>query len=156
MKAGVLRSSYGLGTGTYVVVDHEGVLRTRLRGIVRTDDIRRAIRAAIDEIPVNTAVAEEADSLPDRTTLGHNFPNPFNASTTVRFSLRTESSISLGIYNQAGQLIRELKSARLGPGVYAEKWDGRDSHGNDASSGVYLYQLVTEDQAVTRKMLLLR
>jgi flagellar hook assembly protein FlgD len=90
-------------------------------------------------------------------SLGQCFPNPFNAKTTMHFSVKQRARVSLKIYNVAGQLVRTLVNEELFPGTYTGVvWDGRDSSGNPIGSGVYLYNLNTPWCSETRKMVLLR
>lgn len=98
----------------------------------------------------------DIDVQPDRFTLETNYPNPFNAATTIRFSLSQAGPISLRIYNAGGHLVRHLLERSLAAGLHHIAWDGRDQSGRDLASGVYLYQVKTIDQTQTRKMLLLR
>jgi len=90
-------------------------------------------------------------------SLGPCFPNPFKATTLIRFSIRERSRVSLKIYNVAGQLVRRLFDRDLSPGTYTDvMWDGRDDSGNSIGPGVYLYKLDTPLYSETKKMVLLR
>ena len=90
-------------------------------------------------------------------SLGPCFPNPFKATTFIRFSVRERSRVSLKIYNVAGQLVRRLFDQDLSPGTYTDvMWDGRDDSGNSIGPGVYLYKLDTPLYSETKKVVLLR
>ena len=90
-------------------------------------------------------------------SLGQCFPNPFNAKTTIHFSVKQRTRVSLKIYNVAGQLVRTLLNEELFPGTYTNVvWDGLDNSGNPIGSGVYLYNLDTPCCSETKKMVLLR
>jgi parallel beta-helix repeat protein len=108
----------------------------------------------------STAVIPEElpSSDTDRFRLFQNYPNPFEASTTIYFTLSTGAGarVSLNIYDLQGRLVRTLIEADKPPGVYIVPWNGRDQRGNKASSGIYLYRLDTGDFSVSRKMTLLR
>ncbi len=101
-------------------------------------------------------------SSPHTFTLAQNYPNPFNPSTTIRFELAEQSAVQLAVYNIFGQQICSLVNAHRGPGTFSVVWDGRNSAGVDAASGVYLYRLTTNASNGTRtyssvgRMLLLR
>jgi hypothetical protein len=86
--------------------------------------------------------------------LAQNFPNPFNPSTTIRFSLEEASHVRLAVYNVAGQEIRTLMDASCGQGSHSVVWDGRDAHGRSVTSGVYLYRLAAGERVAIRKMVL--
>ena len=99
------------------------------------------------------------DSLPTTPTLFQNMPNPFNTGTVIRFWLwdvGSPQSVSLVIYNLAGQRIRTYHWHELGPGEHSIYWDGRDDLGREVGSGMYLYYLTTPEHTRARKMILLR
>jgi hypothetical protein len=71
-----------------------------------------------------------------------NYPNPFNPSTTIEFSLAEGGNVSLGIYDMLGRKIRQLHEGYLNDGSYSVVWDGKDDSGVAAPSGTYFYRLV--------------
>ncbi|HPN34202.1 MAG TPA: T9SS type A sorting domain-containing protein [bacterium] len=91
-----------------------------------------------------------------RFTLLGNYPNPFNAGTTIEYGCTRAGHIKLTVYNLLGQTITTLTDAYHDAGHYQLTWNGEDRLGNNAPSGVYLYQLETEKNTETKKMLLLR
>ena len=97
--------------------------------------------------------------LPGRPILHQNAPNPFNASTVIRFLVPVglgDAEVRLRIYNLSGQVVRELQLDAPGAGEHRLSWDGRDEFGREAASGVYVYRLEAREWAVHRRMLLLR
>jgi hypothetical protein len=88
--------------------------------------------------------------------LYQNHPNPFNPSTSIKYSIRERAHVSLKIYNVAGQLIRTLVNEEKNSGVYVKSWDSRNNAGEPVSSGVYFYRLVTKEFTKTKKMVLIR
>ena len=97
--------------------------------------------------------------LPGRPILHQNAPNPFNASTVIRFLVPVglgDAEVRLRIYNLSGQVVRELQLDAPGAGEHRLSWDGRGEFGRDAASGVYVYRLEAREWAVHRRMLLLR
>jgi hypothetical protein len=69
------------------------------------------------------------------------YPNPFNPSTTIRFTLRQQAPVSLQIFNIHGALVRTLVDGDLAAGIHERRWNGRDSFGHSVASGVYFYRL---------------
>ena len=124
-------------------------------GMFYLDDIRLV---AAEPPPSSTAVLEEhTDSLPESFTLDQNYPNPFNSSTTIRFALPVSDDVELTIFNLAGQQVATLVQGAQKAGTYTVSWDGRDDHGRQLASGVYLYRLrVGQQQVETRKLVLVR
>ncbi|MCK4224217.1 MAG: T9SS type A sorting domain-containing protein, partial [candidate division Zixibacteria bacterium] len=102
---------------------------------------------------------EEFASLPKTIHLAQNYPNPFNPETKIEFRIKGGTSlvhISFKIYNIRGQLVRTLLDEERSPGVYSVTWDGKDQKGYEVSSGIYFYQLKTEDHSEVKKMILLK
>ncbi|MGH7598831.1 MAG: T9SS type A sorting domain-containing protein [bacterium] len=69
------------------------------------------------------------------------YPNPFNPSTTIRFTLRELAPVSLQIFNINGALVQTLIDGDLDAGIHERRWNGRDSFGRLVASGVYFYRL---------------
>jgi hypothetical protein len=86
-----------------------------------------------------------------------NYPNPFNPSTTISFSVQqTSSFVILGIYNLKGQKVKILVNEILPIGKHSVIWNGKDEDNNPVSSGIYLYKIRAGDFEKTRKMILLK
>lgn len=112
------------------------------------------IRAAVQN---PTGISESGgNGTPSDWTLEPNYPNPFNPSTSISFSIPSVSAVRLDIHNVLGQSVRELYSGQLNPGRYTIDWDGRDQRGNTVNSGVYFFTLQTNSHTQSRKMLLLK
>jgi membrane dipeptidase len=82
---------------------------------------------------------------PETFTLEQNFPNPFNPSTTIRFSNPRAQAVELRVYNVLGQTI-DRRSIFLDPGNYAIDWHA------EGSAGVYFYAIQSGDLSETKKM----
>ncbi|MBN1464310.1 Ig-like domain-containing protein [candidate division KSB1 bacterium] len=93
---------------------------------------------------------------PDEVALLQNYPNPFNPTTTFAFELPGEAPVCLGIYNQKGQLVRELLHRDMPAGYHSLVWDGVDMHGNHVPSGIYLYRMTAGPYSETKKLTLLK
>ena len=96
----------------------------------------------------------EARAIP--LALRQNYPNPFNPVTTISFTLPKKVYVNLAVYNVEGKLMRVLVDETLDGGLKEIPWDGRDSKGIEAASGVYFYKLKADKKVLTRKMVLLR
>ena len=101
-------------------------------------------------------LSDSDNRTPVNFTLNKNFPNPFNLSTTLEFSLPEHGHTTLVIYNSNGQKIRELISDTLNPGIHHVQWDGRNDFGNRVSSGIYLSRLTFGTGVLTGKMSLVK
>jgi hypothetical protein len=101
--------------------------------------------------PLFTAVAEDRASLPSSWTLEQNFPNPFNPSTTIRFTLPFRSPVRLAVYDLLGREVTVLTEGEFPPGSHAVWWDA-----SAISSGVYFYRLSAGNTSATRSMVLVK
>jgi hypothetical protein len=94
--------------------------------------------------------------LPDKLDLSQNYPNPFNPVTTIQYTVPTREHISLIIYNMLGQRVVKLVDEEKSPGYYKAEWDGKDSHGLDVATGIYIYRLTGKQHSKTLRMIKLR
>ena len=88
-----------------------------------------------------TAILETSTRAPKTFRLQGNWPNPFNANTTIGFELPEARSLQLVIYDILGQRVRELYSGNnMGAGYHQIIWDGLDDQGQPSASGIYIYR----------------
>ena len=85
-----------------------------------------------------------------------NYPNPFNPTTTIVYTLSEEAPVRLSIYNMLGQRVRVLVENVQGPGSYGMEWDSADELGHQVGAGIYFYRLEAGPQVAVGKMLLVR
>jgi len=107
-----------------------------------------------DNICINiTSVQDEYDLNKDKYTIfqSKNYPNPFNPSTTIEYSIPKSSNVEVSVYNLAGQKIATLISKNHILGNYQVSWDG-----SEYASGVYIYQIKADNFVQSKKMLLLK
>jgi len=107
--------------------------------------------------PANAGTTTLVPSLtPSRLELLPNIPNPFNPSTTIRFTTPAEGSVRMAIFDARGSLIRVLIDKTLPAGHHDAVWDGRDGKGSPVSSGVYLCRLEQRSDFRARKIVLIK
>lgn len=106
--------------------------------------------------PPDTAVTGEAAGLPARFALERNYPNPFNAGTSIPYWLPGSAAVRLAIHDARGALVRVLVDATQAGGRHLVEWDGRDGQGDGVATGVYLCELRTPWGRQTGRMLLLQ
>lgn len=93
----------------------------------------------------------EATVIPKEVSLFQNFPNPFNPSTTIRFSLPKRSTVMLEVFDLLGRRVETLLTNVAEPGTHNITWDA-----SSLTSGVYLYRLTTETTSTTKPMVLIK
>ena len=81
------------------------------------------------------------DMVPTTFALSDNYPNPFNPTTNISFSIPMQLEVRINIYNIMGQLVANVTRAQLNAGTYNVQWNGTDQRGNMLPSGLYFYEL---------------
>ena len=102
-----------------------------------------------------------ASARPDETLLLANYPNPFNPETWIPYHLAESTDVRVNIYDAQGTLVRVLTVGHQSAGYYTSRsraayWDGRNALGERVASGIYFYQLQTDEISPLRKMVILK
>lgn len=100
--------------------------------------------------PARTGIAEK-ETLPENLTLFTNYPNPFNAKTTINFTLAEAASVKLQIFDIVGRLVETLADCEYAAGENSITWDATDH-----PSGVYFIRLAGNTGSVSEKLVLLK
>ncbi|MDD2331875.1 MAG: FlgD immunoglobulin-like domain containing protein, partial [Candidatus Cloacimonetes bacterium] len=102
------------------------------------------------------AVTEQLAQSPVISALYPNYPNPFNPSTSIKYSIAKASNVKLEIFNLKGQKVKTLVNENLPRGNFETSWDGTDQAGRKAASGIYLYRLQSDGHIQSRKMIMMK
>ena len=121
-----------------------------LKGRFDLADLILTNRRQTTAIPPTPAIAA------DRAIVTGSYPNPFNASTTIFYSLPLTTMIELTVYNMRGQKITTLVDEVQAAGDHTIVWHGENQSSQQVASGVYLYRLKTGLSVKAHKMLLIR
>jgi hypothetical protein len=89
--------------------------------------------------------------IPTEFKLEQNFPNPFNPTTTLEFSIPVEGYYTLDVFDILGEKVASVQNGFLRPGVFKSTFDGKN-----LSSGVYFYKLYGDKVNLVRKMMLIK
>ena len=86
-----------------------------------------------------------------------NVPNPFNSVTTITYTINESTDLSLKIYNQLGQEVRNIFSnTKINAGHYSKEWDGTDNSGKLLDTGLYICQMNAGGVIRTNNIVLIR
>ena len=88
---------------------------------------------------------------PNRFSLNQNFPNPFNPSTSIEYSLEKRSKIKLQVFNSLGQKVRTLVNQLQAAGIYEVEFNSQN-----LTSGSYYYVLTSDNIVKANKMILVK
>jgi len=103
-------------------------------------------------IPMNS----EGLSQMDEFTQLHNYPNPFNESTTIQYTIREESFVHLEVFDIRGRKLADLIDTPQSSGTYSLTWAAENNKGEKLESGLYFCKLTVDNKVCLRKMLLTR
>ncbi|HTR80397.1 MAG TPA: T9SS type A sorting domain-containing protein [Bacteroidota bacterium] len=103
-----------------------------------------------------TTTGVPSSSLPSGFALQQCYPNPFNPSTTILYSLEKAVNVKLLLYNVLGQRVKTLVDEKQLSGEHIAVWDGTDRLGQKVASGVYFYRLEAGPFVSTKKMILIK
>ncbi len=132
-----------------MVIDQNGVIRYSSSGVNVSN-----INSKISELSATDI--DDNNDLNLKFELVNNYPNPFNPSTAINFTVDTPQTIKLQIVDLRGRLVRTIVNKSYPAGRFSVLWNGLNDNGLRAASGMYVYRLAGEKQIQTRKMLLVR
>ena len=95
-------------------------------------------------------------AIPDVFSLHQNYPNPFNPTTFIKYDLPKDAKVKIVIYDLMGREVLTLLNEKQNAGYKSILWNGRDNNGRMISSGMYIYQMITDEFQKTKKMTFLK
>jgi hypothetical protein len=116
------------------------------------------VKSGLEKIPFfqdPTDVHDEHSTISDFNLYG-NYPNPFNSSTTISFSISRNQNTKIIIYNSLGQIVRKLVDREISSGEHLISWDGTDEYNRTVSSGAYFYSIQSNTRKQIGKMVLIK
>jgi len=104
----------------------------------------------------NYLVDNDADMVQESKITAFSYPNPFNPSTSILYELTERSYVQLKIFDVKGRIIDEFELGKRESGAHKFEWDATDRNGIQLSSGTYFYQISTDSETITEKILLIK
>jgi len=99
---------------------------------------------------------QNGSGLPTEFALNQNFPNPFNPTTEIAFSVPKQTPVKVVIYGLSGEVVATVVNQTMSAGNYRVTWNGKTDDGRAVASGVYFYHLQADGFTATKKMTLLK
>lgn len=84
------------------------------------------------------------------------YPNPFNPTTTLAFTMKSSGRVELAVFDIRGRRVAEIHSGHLESGRHEFQWHGKDALGGRVASGVYFARLKISDELQVQRMMLLK
>ena len=97
-----------------------------------------------------------SDLIPTTTSLSNVYPNPFNPSTTIDYTLSVNSDVNLSIYDMQGRMVRSLVSGNQDAGTYNVVWNGLNDNSEQSASGIYLVMMEANGNIYQQSITLLK
>ena len=98
----------------------------------------------------------ETLDIPKDFVLHHNYPNPFNPTTTIRYDLPKDSKVQIMIYDIMGRVVRILVNEKQNGGYKSIIWNGTNDFGQEVGMGMYFYRISAGGFVQIKKMVLLK
>ena len=114
------------------------------------------VRLSKPSYNATTAIDDQGGIVPGKYELSQNYPNPFNPVTMIEYSIPMDERVSLSIYNIQGQLVRTLVNESMNAGTHQFYWNGTNSLGKSLGSGIYIYNVTTPSNSISKRMVLLK
>jgi hypothetical protein len=147
----IVTSQNGLSQTSYEYrsLDIETTYYWRVRGV---NSAGEGLWSPVSSFTTGSVVNIGNDGeLPRTVTLDQNYPNPFNPSTQISYTLTEASDVALSVYNVNGQRVATLYNGAQSAGRHTFTFDA-----GNLASGVYIYQLRTNEMVLNRKMMLVK
>jgi len=103
------------------------------------------------EVEAQTYDVSFASAIPVKTELSGSYPNPFNPSTAINYSVANDSHVEIMIYDASGRLVEELVNGHKDGGAYSVTWNA-----SQQASGMYFAKMISGDVIQTQKLVLLK
>jgi len=112
--------------------------------------------APSNSVEINILTSGEVTDVNGLTNAISNYPNPFNPSTTISYSMKEAGSAEVAIFDIKGRRVNTLVNETMDAGTHSIVWNGSNFEGQTESSGIYFMRLKTADFTVSRKIMLMK
>ena len=146
---------------TFVAIESDKLTSAMIQAWIKQAQLENDGSIAFRQGIANLQKLLEHVTVPKKTMLLANYPNPFNPETWIPYQLAKPAAVNLTIYAANGAVVRTLTLGHQAAGIYqgrgrAAYWDGKNEIGESAASGIYFYTFTAGDFTATRKMLLMK
>ena len=141
---------------SFLAAQHHTLIIQLKDGATSAISIENISEIYFNDIDVRILKDPRKSQMLSTLVLFQNYPNPFNSETTIKYSLQKTSDVNIDIYNITGKMVKSYNFHNQDSGEYVVKWNGKDQNGLEASSGMYFYQLKTDNEIKSRSMIFVK
>ncbi|UCE24369.1 MAG: T9SS type A sorting domain-containing protein [Candidatus Zixiibacteriota bacterium] len=116
----------------------------------------QTIRVYRVDLSTDVTNPDDSHQLPNSFALHRSYPNPFNASCVIGYSLSHSAHTTITVHNVLGQKVATLVNRHKPTGYHTLTWHGVDDHGKPVASGIYLCRMVAKEFVDSKKLLLIK
>ena len=124
-----------------------------LINVMITNSQADSLGVAVNNLDLNNKNILATNNGSKSFVLGQNFPNPFNPSTRIAYSLNKAAQVRLSVYDITGREVNRLVDQYQNVGEYHVEWNS-NSHDQKLASGLYFARLIVDNESITRKMVM--
>ena len=117
---------------------------------------RRSGRGACGDSCEFSDALNNDNEVPGEFKLHQNMPNPFNPETNIQFDIAENSHVRVSVFNLVGQKVASLVNGQMNSGIYHITWNGLSDKGETLPSGMYFYELKTDNYQSVKKLILVK
>jgi hypothetical protein len=143
-----------LGIFSIVISSAEIMVIHRKNGTVAQIPISDISKLTFDFSDINVSSSRQFINFKEITA--NIYPNPFNPTTSIRYTIPTVSHVSISIINANGKILRMILNKKMQPGEYILQWDGKDEAGKRAASGIYMASITVGNKIISKKGILIQ
>lgn len=153
----IYHGSQTLATDSSLLYDSLGTVPVFFRARVRnTQGVFSAWSNILYAKTISSTPVAGEHPLDRRYKLNENYPNPFNPSTTITFSIPRKEFVSLEVFDLIGRLVATLVKEEMQAGNYTVEWDGRDKYHEAVAGGIYFCRMQAGPFSALKKMVLMK
>ncbi len=131
----------------------DGIFSDDMLGLTRASFVNADL---VKEFVIDTPTGVVDNNAPTVFALGQNFPNPFNPTTTIGYTLPEDGIVTVKVYDILGRHVTTLIDGQRAAGNYSVMWNATDLDGRAVSAGVYFYTIKSGSFSDTKRMRLLK
>ena len=145
-----------LSCSSICLAQTDSMFVTKIDGTIIGYPIVLIKQISFSGVPTGIKEQELIQNVLSSFVIYQNYPNPFNPSTTIQYSIPTAGNVEARIFDIQGRLVRSLSKSYQQAGTHSLVWDSRCNSGIVVASGTYFCQVLFNQTALVKKLVLIK